>query len=442
MAKAWVTDLWVKDATLQLADGTTAKVSPTPAQLKAITKLPEQFRTSKFGTGKRWRVTWHENVDGAVKPKSRAFDRRTGPAGADAFAAAMDEDIRVGRYIDPDNTDRTFAEVAEAWMQAKRRISDTSYIEYRNKLDRYVLPKWGTRKIGSIKRQEIDEWVTELLQGTAPFAFKNASGETSNQPKPQGHSSLTSIVRTVFGGAFKYALGERWIAESPMARVELPKAPAKQRRGTLTHQEVEDFAQECRNVSGEYRDYVAIHLLAYSAPRIGEAFALQKHHLQLPTLRARIEQTWKLSRDGGRVLGPPKNGESRTVPVIDHVAPMLETLTEDIPEDGWVFRQVRVDNALWSHNWVPRVWTPAAERLGFFKRFVKFTPHTLRHTAITFAIAAGADIKVVQALAGHRSANMTLDLYGHLFPDKLDQVRTQMAEHRAASVRPVLRAIS
>jgi hypothetical protein len=38
------------------------------------------------------------------------------------------------------------------------------------------------------------------------------------------------------------------------------------------------------------------------------------------------------------------------------------------------------------------------------------------------AIASGANVKVVQQMLGHKSATMTLDLYGHLFPDQLDEV--------------------
>jgi integrase len=38
------------------------------------------------------------------------------------------------------------------------------------------------------------------------------------------------------------------------------------------------------------------------------------------------------------------------------------------------------------------------------------------------AISAGANVKVVQKLLGHKSAVLTLDKYGHLFPDNLDAV--------------------
>jgi integrase len=49
-------------------------------------------------------------------------------------------------------------------------------------------------------------------------------------------------------------------------------------------------------------------------------------------------------------------------------------------------------------------------------------PHELRHTAASLAIASGADVKVVQQMLGHSSAAMTMDVYGHLFSDRLDEV--------------------
>ena len=56
-------------------------------------------------------------------------------------------------------------------------------------------------------------------------------------------------------------------------------------------------------------------------------------------------------------------------------------------------------------------------------------PHELRHTAVSLAIAAGANIKVVQTRLGHKSATMTLDLYAHLFPDQQDQVADALDAH-------------
>jgi hypothetical protein len=60
------------------------------------------------------------------------------------------------------------------------------------------------------------------------------------------------------------------------------------------------------------------------------------------------------------------------------------------------------------------------------------TPHALRHTAASLAIAAGANVKVVQTMLGHKSATMTLDLYGHLMADQLDQVADAMDAARTS----------
>jgi hypothetical protein len=55
------------------------------------------------------------------------------------------------------------------------------------------------------------------------------------------------------------------------------------------------------------------------------------------------------------------------------------------------------------------------------------TAHELRHTAASLMIASGAHVKTVQRQLGHKSATMTLDLYGHLFPDDLDDVAARMS---------------
>ena len=72
-------------------------------------------------------------------------------------------------------------------------------------------------------------------------------------------------------------------------------------------------------------------------------------------------------------------------------------------------------------------------------------PHQLRHTAASLAIASGADVKVVQQMMGHSSATMTLDTYGHLFEDRLDEVAAAMdaaragAQHGRHELRPLPR---
>ena len=88
-----------------------------------------------------------------------------------------------------------------------------------------------------------------------------------------------------------------------------------------------------------------------------------------------------------------------------------------------------------STNFRRDVFAPAALAAGLGK----LVPHELRHTAASLAIAAGADVKVVQQMLGHKSATMTLDLYGHLFEDRLGDVADALDKAaRAAGVAPGL----
>ncbi len=49
--------------------------------------------------------------------------------------------------------------------------------------------------------------------------------------------------------------------------------------------------------------------------------------------------------------------------------------------------------------------------------------HLLRHHYASVLIANGESVKTVQDRLGHTSATMTLDIYGHLFPEDEDRTR-------------------
>jgi integrase len=75
-------------------------------------------------------------------------------------------------------------------------------------------------------------------------------------------------------------------------------------------------------------------------------------------------------------------------------------------------------------NFRSRVLLPAAALVGL----AGVTPHDLRHTAASLAVAAGANVKAVQRMLGHASASMTFDVYAGLSGDDLDAVATRLDE--------------
>jgi hypothetical protein len=96
------------------------------------------------------------------------------------------------------------------------------------------------------------------------------------------------------------------------------------------------------------------------------------------------------------------------------------------PPNGGVLR---------ASNFRRDVFALAARSVGL----VGLVPHGLRHTAASLAIAAGADVKVVQQMLGRRSATMTLDLYEHFLESRLDDVATALdaAFRKAGVARPL-----
>lgn len=85
-------------------------------------------------------------------------------------------------------------------------------------------------------------------------------------------------------------------------------------------------------------------------------------------------------------------------------------------------------------NFRTRIWTPAVAAVGLTPLRI----HDLRHTTANLAIAAGADVKMLQTMVGHASAVMTLDRYGHLMPGRAQVVADPLdVLARAATAGPI-----
>ncbi|MDZ5445355.1 tyrosine-type recombinase/integrase [Micromonospora sp. 4G57] len=95
--------------------------------------------------------------------------------------------------------------------------------------------------------------------------------------------------------------------------------------------------------------------------------------------------------------------------------------------DGLVFTAPN-GGPLRNTNFRSRVFLPAAASVGL----AGLTPHDLRHTAASLAVAAGANVKAVQRMLGHASASMTLDVYAGPFGDDLDAVAHRLDQAVAA----------
>jgi integrase len=358
----------------------------------------EKWQAAKKQGGKRqppgrWRVRWY-GPDG--KPKALTF--RTLPQ-AEAEKDAVTARLGKGSYRDPKSGKAAVKVVAEEWFTAKRKIGRTTRRDYRDLLDNYVIPRWGDWQIGAIQWEDVSAWITDL---------ETKPGKAGKQ---LGAARITKAYR-VLSMVMKHAIFSKRIVTNPCHDHELPRPDDEDEHVYLTYDQLERLAL----AAGEYR--LLILTLGYCGIRWAEASAVKSGQLSVPKRRIRIVQNYTDVK-GVLELGPVKNHEKRSVPLPRSFADELGGLAHGKTPDGLLFTAPE-GGPLRYANFRSRVFDPSVKEAGLAGMGI--TPHKLRHTAASLAIAAGADVKVVQLMLGHKDASMTLNVYGHLFPDRLDEV--------------------
>jgi integrase len=155
--------------------------------------------------------------------------------------------------------------------------------------------------------------------------------------------------------------------------------------------------------------------------RPGELFGLSVNRIDFLRRTIRVDRQLVRARGIGVRLAELKTGASyRTIPlpttVVDALAAHLTKWPAEA--DDLVFSNERGRPT--QQQPFAAVWKTARSRAqlpGWA------TPHDLRHYYASLLIRSGASVKVVQARLGHGSAKVTLDVYGHLWPDEEDRTR-------------------
>lgn len=227
------------------------------------------------------------------------------------------------------------------------------------------------------------------------------------------------------------------LPRNPARGVKLPVRPEAE-HVYLTYDQVEILADAAGTLRTKYErptaaaavNKVLILLLAYTGLRWGEAAALRIGRVDLEKRRIRVATTF-YEVGGVQNEGLPKNGKPRTVPIPASLVPELRAIIGRREESELLFTTSR-GQSLRANNWRVREFNAgvtAAKLDG-----LGLTPHKLRHTAASLAIAAGADVKVLQQMLGHSDSAMTLNVYGHLFPDRLDEVADTLDAQRTIAL--------
>ena len=362
--------------------------------MASITRYP----TAK---GDRWQVQFRT-------PDHRVTRRRgfTTKREAEDFAATTRVSKMRGEYIDPAAAKVTVGDLGPDWLDRRTHLKPSSRRVEEVAWRVHVAPKWSGVRLADIRHSAVQAWVSEMSRASGPVTVIRAYN--------------------VLAGILDDAVRDRRLLTNPARGVKLPRK-VRAERNYLSDDQVWALARE----AGPERGVIVL-VLAYCGLRWGELAGL--HVADVDTLRRRIHVRRNAVNVGGIVeIGTPKTHERRTVPLPRFLVEPLAAACRGKGRDDILFPSV-VDGGYakppgaktWFGGAVSRC-TAAADTARAAEQkqhpnnepatpvFPRITPHDLRHTAASLAVSAGANVKAVQKMLGHKSAAMTLDTYADLF---------------------------
>ena len=329
------------------------------------------------------RIVWDDQVKGLgvrVTEGSlswildfRVDDRRRrvvlGPVARMTLKAARDraDEVRLGAKqgedltVNPRKGEPTFGEVWRDMIDEvdKPKLSPATIRDYEDRADRLILPRIGSKRIGDVTSADVDK------------AVSAATGARNR-----------AYIATLIKKTINHAKRARLLPDNhrnPAADIAIKKAPKRAR--ALEIEDVEKFgaalaAMEAeKSLSPWLANLLRLSLLCGLRP--GEVRTLEWARVNLPKRKM-------------TVIG--KTGE-REIYLTDAAAAVLEA-TPRVQGCEFVFAGRRYGQPIAG---VYKVLQAIQKRAGV----ERFRPYDLRHSAATGALAAGADVRAVQALLGH-----------------------------------------
>lgn len=258
----------------------------------------------------------------------------------------------------------TFAEVADRYLKYQRaRLTPKAY-EREESIIRIHLAPFSNLKLSSIRKADIQRYVTEATGERAPASVRK---------------ELTALKHL-----FRLAVEWEIIPVSPAVGVTSPKPPAGRVR-YLQPTELRALLEACPE---GLRQIVA--LAVSTGMRRGEILSLRFLDVDLLNRRVCLPQT--------------KNGDGRVIHLNDMAAMVFDSV-------GWNEETKPGDRVF-------AAWTPDQVSMAFVRvcrglKIENFHFHDLRHTAASWMRMRGADTHTVGQILGHRDARSAAR-YQHL----------------------------
>lgn len=275
---------------------------------------------------------------------------------------------------------------------------------------------------------------------------------------------LAIKVRTTLSQIFKFGsqvgyVGANPVRDSEIKRTSRPEAGREAKFVLPGKNALRTLVEGAKTYDTTGRADAVVHVLMYGGLRISELRGLDRKFARLIAPATTLEIVQRADRYN--VIGSVKSiagrrtvdigpATAQTVRVWLMAAPKAAAAAGDrqgAERPEYVFPND--EGGVWGYaNFRSRFWVPLMNHCGLvaekpadkhIREFVKaqadfreplFSPHMLRHVYASLQIEQGVTPKRLQKLIGHATLKMTLDTYGHLWPDQdADRDRARLVEN-------------
>lgn len=254
-----------------------------------------------------------------------------------------------------------------------------SWHKDQGRIDCYILPQLGKRKLRSITQQDIEALHASITRMGKKKAAPYAANRTVEQLRKM----------------FKLAIGWGKLPktfENPAVGIEMNRESSAIR--FLSDSEITKLIPIIESLPIHKR--VFFWLLLLTGSRYSEVLKLQWSDVDLPCKRLSIRET--------------KNDSRHVVPIPKPILSLLKELPKD---QNWVFPGKKGNH----FKRMDKVWRSIRLKVGLGDVRI----HDFRHTTATRLIRQGVHLRVVAELLNHKTLSSTMK-YAHVFKDHLEGV--------------------
>ncbi|MFD2704174.1 site-specific integrase [Salibacterium lacus] len=286
----------------------------------------------------------------------------------------------------------------EDWIEMEEmNYRPSTFSVYKSIINNRLIPAFGHAYVDELKPIDIQKYYNRMLK----------EGLT-----PKYILSIHNVLRALISKSVTWEVASKNV----MDKVTPPKGKRKEMQ-TWTLEQSKQFLDHAKENTIIYPVFV---LAIWTGMRKGEIYGLKWKDIDFENNRIQVNRTMAWARGQGHILQDAKtDGSRRTIKASDHVMSVLNSqllkqkqimmkLGERHQDDNLVFL---------SYNGKPMSMRHAGERLVQLSKELglpRIRMHDLRHTHATISLELKQHPKVVSERLGHKSIDITLDLYSHV----------------------------